>query len=610
MKPSLLAFSSRLTVLPVVHGSGDFSIAVRKHLLTHPVDCLAVPLPGSFAERVMEGVADLPAISAVVQMEPDEETASYVPIDPCQPVIAAIRWALSERVPIEWIDLERWKYEPTNATLPDPYALKRLSIEQFATAVLPFLPRPEPESQQDERARRMAFELHRLELEHENVVAIVNFMDWPWIREAYLDRMPYSDHEAYFEPIHTCAVRGETLLFFLGELPYITSLYEKARATLDSDENLSIDGVKDLLLHARDRWLAERKGGSNWITPKLLQLYMQYVRNLTLIERRLSPDLYTLVTAAKQIGGDRFAINVIETARDYAIEHEPLSYVGMKMGINQADIHGIGVCTMKSRLPGIAVTWRSCDLVPDRQPEEKTKWSMRWDPYRQCSWPPEDERIESFHTHVRQQAKALIGADLAKTEKFTTTVKDGIDIRETLRHWHQGDIYVKEIPPARGGIEVVVFLFEVPADPDLYRWRTTWHAEHEEESTIGLFATDFREDLVGPGIGRSRYGGVFFIYPPRPIHDIWEDPRVLREGPLEDRLLSAAILHSQAPHIAVVSPVPLKANWRKMARARRKKLIHLPLSRFSGRTIDRIRTVHVLNGQEIRSYASRFIRGE
>ena len=82
-----------------------------------------------------------------------------------------------------------------------------------------------------------------------------------------------------------------------------------------------------------------------------------------------------------------------------------------------------------------------------------------------CSWPPEDDRIESFHRHVRDQAKAILGADLARSEKFTTSVMDGLDIRETLRNWHTGDLYVKVIPPSRGSIEVVVFLFDVPADP-------------------------------------------------------------------------------------------------------------------------------------------------
>jgi hypothetical protein len=231
-----------------------------------------------------------------------------------------------------------------------------------------------------------------------------------------------------------------------------------------------------------------------------------------------------------------------------------------------------------------------------------------WDPYKQCSWPAEDERIESFHAHVRDQAKALIGQDLARSEKFTSSVKDGIDVRETLRNWHTGDIFVREIPPARGGLEVVVFLFDVPADPQKYAWRTTWHAEHAEESTIGLYATDFRKDMVGPGIGRAIYGGVFFLYPPRYIPDIWTDPRLVVSGGLEERLLAAAIFHSSEPHIAVVSPVPMKASWRRLAAARGKRLLHLPLSRFAGRTVDRLRVAHVLNGKEVRSYAAAFIR--
>ena len=36
----------------------------------------------------------------------DESTHSYVPIDPCQPVIAALRAAMSEHIPRAFIDLE------------------------------------------------------------------------------------------------------------------------------------------------------------------------------------------------------------------------------------------------------------------------------------------------------------------------------------------------------------------------------------------------------------------------------------------------------------------------------------------------------------------------
>lgn len=102
-----------------------------------------------------------------------------------------------------------------------------------------------------------------------------------------------------------------------GELPFITGLYEQARQSLDDDENLSIDGVKALLLATRDRYRRELKSRARKITPKTLRTFLHYVRNLCLIERRMTPDLYSLILAAKQIAGDQFAITLAEVSREY-----------------------------------------------------------------------------------------------------------------------------------------------------------------------------------------------------------------------------------------------------------------------------------------------------
>jgi hypothetical protein len=247
-------------------------------------------------------------------------------------------------------------------------------------------------------------------------------------------------------------------------------------------------------------------------------------------------------------------------------------------------------------------------LRPRPAPQDRRRWQQRWNPYGQCSWPPEDQRIESFQRHVSEQAKALIGADLARSEKFTTSVMDGLDIRETLRNWHTGDIYVKIMPPTRGSIEVVVFLFDVPADPRRYPFRTTWYAEHSEESTLAYFATDPMQELIGPGIAQAEYGGASFLFPPRPIPNIWTDPRLNFVDTLEERLLAGALLHSREKHVALVSAKPPPASWRRLARRFGRKLVHLPLKRFSGQLIERLRRFHLLNGKEIRSYAADFIR--
>ena len=133
-------------------------------------------------------------------------------------------------------------------------------------------------------------------------------------------------------------------------------------------------------------------------------------------------------------------------------------------------------------------------------------------------------------------------------------------------------------------------------------------AEHHDESTLALFASHFQAELAGPGIGVASYGGAMVLVPPRPIPDVWVDPRFDWADTLEERLLAAACHYSHERHIAVLSHAPPGAAWRRIARQHRRKLIHVPLGRFSQETVARLRQVHVLNGQEVRSYAAHFIR--
>jgi hypothetical protein len=151
-------------------------------------------------------------------------------------------------------------------------------------------------------------------------------------------------------------------------------------------------------------------------------------------------------------------------------------------------------------------------------------------------------------------------------------------------------------------------LFESPVDPRDYSWRTTWFAEHQNESTLAFYASDFREQMVGPGIGMASYGGAMFLFPPVGIPDIWQDPRLDFTETLEERLLAAACMHSQCPHLALLAPAPPGMGWRRLAKRFGKKWVHLPLSSFSQQTVAQLRIVHVLNGHEVRSFASHFIR--
>ncbi|MEK6238878.1 MAG: hypothetical protein N2C14_29535, partial [Planctomycetales bacterium] len=479
-------------------------------------------------------------------------------------------------------------------------------VERFAAAALPSIG-PLPKGQPWQRVAAMASRLRELETRRESILCVCSLLDWPWIRQAYTERIDPRVEDDEIEEIQTHAPDPNTLLFMLGELPFITGLHERARAELEDDENLSIDGVKELLLVARDRYREDLKKRARRITPQMLSLYLRYARNLSLIERRMTPDLYTLVIAAKQIAGDMFALHVAETARDYP--HDGFTpFEPITLGIDQGRLPDGEVVNLVSRLPGPPVMWRGCDLKRRPEKQDQDRWAHRWNPFGQCSWPPEDDLIERFRSSVQDRAKAILGADLARTEKFTTSIKDGIDVRETVRNWHTGEIHVKIFPPARGNLDCAVMLFDHPADPRDYPWRTTWYAEHDQESTLAFFATDFRQELVGPGVCLANYGGAMFLFPPRKIPDIWTDRQLDFVDTMEERLLAAACLHSQEAHIALLSSKPPNAAWRRMASRFHKKWVHVPLAQFSASNVAQLRLVHVLNGHEVRSYAADFIR--
>ena len=669
MSHPFLQLSSRISVLPVIHGSGDFAIEVRRVMLSEDFDCLAVPLPGSFQEDVERAIGFLPSVTAVLQEEPssfaatewtpesdfeededDDRACSYVPIDPCQPVIAALRIAMQEHMPRAFVDLETARFQPRGSVLPDPYALKQLPIEKFAAGILPGIPAPGGQAQ--DRVLTMAARLAELEQRFERILFVCEFAHWPWVKGAYERRgeskeqraddtealasplsalHPPSDDDV--EPTSIHAVNPRTLLFLLGEMPFITGLYERARAELDDDENLTVDGIKQLLLATRDRYRDDLGKRARRISPQLLRTYLKYVRNLSLIHRRLTPDFYSLIVAAQQLAGDPFAIHLAELVREYdpsGVEgrmskvegstdtspstfNDPLTthdspLATLSMGIDRAELPDGDVVEMKSRLPGPPVTWTNLQLTRRPPKPDREKFRMAWNPFRQCSWPPEDEKIERFRTHVKDHALSIMGQDLANSEKFTTSLKDGLDIRETLRNWHTGDLYVKVVPPSRGNLDCVVMLFDSPADPREYPWRITWFAEHHDESTLSLFATDFHDDVIGPGIASATYGGAMFLFPPRPIEDIWRDRQFDVADTLEERLLLAACTHSRERHIALLSDAPPGIAWRRIAKRANKRLVHVPLAHFSQETVGQLRTFHVLNGQEVRSYAEHFIR--
>jgi hypothetical protein len=80
MVPEFLRISPRITAFPVIHGSGDFSVEVRRLMLAERFDCVAVPLPPSFQPDTERAIGHLPGISIVLQEElPNYQVSDWSP---------------------------------------------------------------------------------------------------------------------------------------------------------------------------------------------------------------------------------------------------------------------------------------------------------------------------------------------------------------------------------------------------------------------------------------------------------------------------------------------------------------------------------------------------
>ena len=85
-----------ITVVPSIHARAAFALEVRRLFLSDSYDCVAVELPDSLREKVLEGIEGLPDVHVVVYQD-GGGAYGYVPIDPCDSIIEAIRLGLRER---------------------------------------------------------------------------------------------------------------------------------------------------------------------------------------------------------------------------------------------------------------------------------------------------------------------------------------------------------------------------------------------------------------------------------------------------------------------------------------------------------------------------------
>jgi hypothetical protein len=242
------------------------------------------------------------------------------------------------------------------------------------------------------------------------------------------------------------------------------------------------------------------------------RLWARYTRNLALAENQLLGGLFDLTVAARSIVDDNFAWELWETAGIYPAQKLATDLMTVRLSGEEMwlDTRRIRLRRRQPRKKGglkpTGLRGRKKELIPG-------EWRREWKGHSICSYPPEDLVIENYGMYLKKKGRSILSEERSRVEPFTTSLLDGIDLRETIRNWHEKKIYVRTSQRVAGEVGAVVIIFDHGRD-DRYPYCLTWLGEHQNESDMAFYATNPFEHVVGPGIGRAEYAACCWRSPP------------------------------------------------------------------------------------------------
>ncbi len=592
----------RFTYFPVVPGRLEFAIEARQAILSERPDVVALELPLSLQPAWARGVERLPEMSVIFYPDEtvDDAQAVYVTVEPADPFTEAIRSGLEVGAEILFADPEAAVRPHLKDAYPDPYAIRHIGLAPSLEAYRVY---PQPRS--DEIARHAAGIAWKLQgadpMARVFVVVSLNLLD------PLLDAMEEPQAQPLVrtkrEGIELFNPHPQCLAEIMVEYPALQGRYEEFRRLM-ADARL-IDRRHVQLAVFREAEKAYETSTGERIAHWQRRLLARYTRNLALSANELSAGLFDLTVAARGMADDNFAWEVWEAAGKYPAQKETSDVMTVRISGDEmwTDTRRI---RLRRRLPSPKRRLRPYGLKGRKKEKFPGEWASELNGTSICSYPPEDLVIEDYGRYLKKKGKSILSEERARVEPFTTSILDGIDMRETIRKWYERRIYVRQFQKIQGEVGSVVVIFDDDRD-NRYPYLTTWLGENQNESDMAFYSTFPFDNLVGPGIGRAEYGGFLMSLPPRRMFDVWQDADYEFAEAKSERLLLAGLDYSIHRHVVYVAAKPPRSIFKTIASRMGRTIIYIPIGQLSPASLKKIRVVHVLDSYEKREIAKEYL---
>ena len=436
----------------MVPGRLEFTIELRRRMLTDKPGIVAVELPGFLAASYQKALARLPEMSVILyHREPargqagtgresdDDEQAIYVPVEPCDPFIEALRTAAEIGAQVIFLEPDSAERPHLPDVYPDTYSTRRIGIDKYVEAY-----RVYPQIRTEEvtaHAAAMAWKLQGADPDANIfVVVALNMLDPLLVAMETPQNAParVTSYEILLLNPHPDCLAEITI-----EYPYLQERYEFFRLEMKGEEALDRPKVQyDVLHEAAAKYLAST---GEKIVHWQRRMMARYTRNLAHISGDLVCAVYDMAVAARSVVDDNYGWEVWSMANRYLAQQEVSELDTVRLSASEIWINTKKL-RIRRRLPRPKQRLKPTGLKPAQARKHARRMGAPDHRRRHLFLPSGrfgDRGVRAL-SQTEGQSDSLRGARARGAFHYVDPRRRRYP-RETIRNWHRRkDIFVRK----------------------------------------------------------------------------------------------------------------------------------------------------------------------
>jgi hypothetical protein len=456
-----------LTGVPSYHYDAVFGRLVHEQFASARPAVVALELPASFRPELEWAAGCWPTPVAAFGRGRRSAMGMVMPFVPGDSIFEAFRLASQAGIEVALIDVDvsvRGEQRlPPKLALAPGFAAR--PGDGFFDAVDALNRREQPLLSDLMREAAMASALGALMAQRVSVLWVGGFAHWARIVErlrcrdfAAPDIVPVPRRRftrARLGPSAMVRITGQypSMVAAFARAPRAFDPFDAMRLLLHESAKLAPDGHATPPVKGKKMLPSEPSAAIDLARTGL------YARNLAATARiSEQPQLAELVLAASATIGPRYAARLYElaTAEHVSTPSEALDALTFEVDRRTKSSEQLeaGFCFRGRRLsaePWLPVPWPILDPpdvaqltreardahyedLPDARLGEKYRWQ---------AYPPDQEAYEEFVRYAMRRASQLDRVD-GPSVPFVSGLESGLDVRTTIRFWHEDQVYVRE----------------------------------------------------------------------------------------------------------------------------------------------------------------------